>query len=328
MYQRSTIKKATAFFMAFFLLTVISLPAAAIVPERPENQYVLDTAGVLSEETEEKIIQENKQLFERTGAEIVVVAVDFLDGDEIEDYAYYLFNSWGIGSSQRNNGLLLLLAVAEDNYYAQAGYGIESYFNGSKLSDMLQTYLEPDFAKQEYDAGVQSFFDAALSEMETYYKDTSANAESFETGGKNYDTNYYDSYADEDAFLGGLSIGDIFRSVFGLVIRVIVIVIVVVVFVTVIRALFGSGGGPRGGSGGGGGRGFWTGMFLGNMMGRSYRRPPMGGPPFRGPRPPHGGFGGFSGGGRPGGGASRGGFSGGGGFTRGGGSRGGGAGRH
>ena len=99
--------------------------ALAAVPDRPENQYVLDSAGVLSSSTERRIISENQELFEDCGAEIVIVAVDFLGGESIEDYAYRLFNSWGIGSTERNNGLLLVLAIGEENYYAQAGYGID-----------------------------------------------------------------------------------------------------------------------------------------------------------------------------------------------------------
>ena len=97
----------------------MALPALAIVvPERPENQYVLDEAGVLSEETEQEIITQNQSLFEETGAQIAVAAVDFLGGEDIEDYANYMFNYWGVGDYERNNGLLLVLAIGEDNYYA------------------------------------------------------------------------------------------------------------------------------------------------------------------------------------------------------------------
>ena len=126
-------KKALSLLLALALAFCLAVPALAAYPDRPENQYVLDEADVLSEETEQEIIAENQDLFQETGAQIVVVAVDFLDGEDIDDYAYSLFNIWGIGSQERNNGLLLLLAIGEENYYAQAGYGIEDYFDGAKL---------------------------------------------------------------------------------------------------------------------------------------------------------------------------------------------------
>ena len=71
-------KKALALALALCLAWGLALPALAIVvPERPENQYVLDEAGVLSEETEQEIITQNQSLFEETGAQIAVAAVDF-----------------------------------------------------------------------------------------------------------------------------------------------------------------------------------------------------------------------------------------------------------
>ena len=106
---RKATKTCMALVMAAVLAVCFALPAFAVTPERPENQYVLDEAGVLSEETEQEIISKNADLFQKTGAQIVVVAVDFLDGEEIGDYANYLFNYWGIGSVERNNGLLLLM---------------------------------------------------------------------------------------------------------------------------------------------------------------------------------------------------------------------------
>ena len=123
--------RALGFFLALMMAFCLAVPALAAYPDRPENQYVLDEAGVLSEEIEQEIISQNQTLFQEEGAQIVVAAVDFLDGEDIADYAYSLFNIWGIGSQERNNGLLLLLAIGEDNYYAMAGYGIEDYFDGA-----------------------------------------------------------------------------------------------------------------------------------------------------------------------------------------------------
>lgn len=308
------------------VLAAFSLPSSALaaVPERPSNQYVLDQAGVLSDSTESEIISKNQKLFTSTGAQIVVAAVDFLGGDSIDDYVYEMFNTWGVGSKERNNGLLLVLAIGEDNYYAQAGYGIENYFDGAKLQEMLDEKLEPDFAAGDYNAGVQKFFQAALEEMTSYYEgytDEYTQQEGFNQGGTSED---FEAYGGNDSWRW------MFTSLFKLVFRIIFVVLIVVVVLVIVRAI--SGGGGRGGYGGGGGGGFWTGMFLGNLLGgrrNRWRGPPPPGPGGFGPRPPRsggfGGFGGFSGGGHSsGGGGFRGG---GGGFHGGGGSHGGGAGR-
>lgn len=305
------LRKALAGVCALALALCLAVPALAIsIPQRPENQYVLDEAGVLSEETEQEIIDTNNTLFEETGAQVVVVAVDFLGGEDIEDYAYTLFNSWGIGSVERNNGLLLLLAIGEDNYYAMSGYGLEDYFDGAKLKGMLNDYLEEDFAARDYDAGVEKFFSQAVSQVKTYYANYT---DEYTPGETDPDYDYDDDGQYEPSF--GERTGRFFRNLLSVVGVVIVVAVLVMFF--------------RGISGGGGG-GFWTGLFLGNLMNRGRRgwppprgpRPPFGG----GPRPPFGG-GGFGGGGGFHSGGHGGFGGGGGGFHGGGGSHGGGAGR-
>ena len=49
--------------------------------------YVNDSAGVLDYSLKNYIILTNKSLYSQTGAQIVVVTVNSLDGDTIEDYA-------------------------------------------------------------------------------------------------------------------------------------------------------------------------------------------------------------------------------------------------
>ncbi len=187
--------------LALVMVIWLSPAALAAVPDRPDNKYVLDTARVLSEGTERRIIAENQELFEECGGEIVVVAVDFLGGQDIEDYTYKMFNSWGVGSQERNNGILLVLAIGEENYYIQAGYGIEDYFDALFLSDILEEQLEPDFAAGDYDAGVKKTFDALISELRSYY-DSGPGREEAPAPGQEYD--YSDEDWDEDWGFSGL----------------------------------------------------------------------------------------------------------------------------
>ncbi len=311
---------------ALLAVTFLSLPALAYPSSRGDGQYVLDSAGVLSSETEKEIESKNKTLFRDSGGEIVIAAVDFLDGEDIDDYAYDMFNLWGIGSKERNNGLLLVMAIAEEDYYCIPGYGIEDYFTGSHLQDMLDEYVEPDFAKGDYDAAAKKFFAAAYEELKDYKYDDGYGDGEYNQGGayENYDYDYDDDYD------SGFSSFSFVQTLIWFVVRIVIVIVVVVVIIAVIRAI--SGGGGRGTTGGGGG-GFWRGMFLGNMLGSSrrsrwYGAPPPPPPGGGTPRPPRGnsGFGGHSSG-QSGGFHSGGGASHGGGFHSGGGSRGGGAGR-
>ena len=52
--------------LALILALGICPAALALVPDRPDNKYVLDTAGVLSEDTEKWIVAVNQEIFKRT----------------------------------------------------------------------------------------------------------------------------------------------------------------------------------------------------------------------------------------------------------------------
>lgn len=325
------------------LMAALALPAAASIPSRPaEDVCVLDTAGVLSEATEQDFNSRNRQLFESTGAEIAIVAVDFTDGETIDDYAYTLFSVWGIGSRERNNGLLLVLAIGEEDYYALPGYGIEDMFTGGMLQGLLDDYLEEDFAAGDYDAGAKAFYDAAYAILESYpYNDGYTAQTEFRQGGSYEDYSIYYSGPDPDYATPQVStrIGRFLGRWLG----VVIVIAVVVGVAFLLRALLRRGGG--GGFAGNGG-GFWRGLMIGSYFNRGrrpmgYRAPPPTG--WSRPRPPRtGGFGGgsshssWSSSSRSSSSFSRGGSSSrssssrshsSGGFSHGGGSRGGGAGR-
>ena len=104
--------------LALVLLAFMAVPALAKVVSPGPDFYYLDNANVLSEALEGEIFFANKLLYDACGAQIVVVTVDSTGRDAIDDYAYELFNSWGIGDAAKDNGFLLLLAIEDDDYYA------------------------------------------------------------------------------------------------------------------------------------------------------------------------------------------------------------------
>lgn len=124
------------------------------VPEPLDNFYVADYANVISEEAAEQIRQINVELEKTNGAQIVVATFDFLNGEDIADVAYDLFNGWGVGSAENNNGVLLVLAIGEEDYYCVQGSGLEQTLSSGIIDDLLYNYLEDDFAAEKYSEGV------------------------------------------------------------------------------------------------------------------------------------------------------------------------------
>jgi len=138
-------KTIRACILALALLALLCAPALAKVVSPGPDFYYLDNAGVLSEELEGEIFFANKLLYDACGAQIVVATVDSTGREAIDDYAYEMFNSWGIGDAAKDNGFLLLLAIEDDDYYARTGSGLDRRFSASTIKEYYDAYLESDF---------------------------------------------------------------------------------------------------------------------------------------------------------------------------------------
>lgn len=140
------------FFLALLLLVPLGVFAHTSTP-RPSG-FVNDYASVFS--TEEKTaIESELTLFEKeSGNEIAVVTIQSLDGDTIEHYAVEIFNEWGIGKEDADNGVLLLIAMSDRKIRIEVGYGLEPYLTDAESYHIIETILKPAFQNDEYARGV------------------------------------------------------------------------------------------------------------------------------------------------------------------------------
>lgn len=261
---------------------VFATPALAqpAIPDPTDLFYVNDFAGALRQDTIDEIVAQNDKLYAKTGAQIVVTTVDFLGGWSIGDYTYQMFQQWGIGSSDKNNGVLLVLAIGDQDYRILQGSGLEKSLSAGTLDDILWNNLEEDFAAGNYDAGVQKVFAALMKRMDAIY----GLSNSAPSGTEQPDKAYPPSDSRRRApSLFSMGLGLLF----------------LVIFLTSL------GGSMRR-------RGVRTYYPPPPMWGFRYPPPPLWGNRRRPPPPPPGGFGGFGGGSSRsgGGGASRGGGAG------------------
>ncbi|HPE16935.1 MAG TPA: TPM domain-containing protein, partial [Oscillospiraceae bacterium] len=148
-----------AVLLALLLAISLSLSAFAVVEQGTgDGFYAVDEANVLSEETEAGIASANAELEEQTGAQIVVVAVEYLDGYYADEYAWKLFNDWGVGDDAKDNGMLLLFATEEGKGWLVQGAGIADDFTDDTAAAYLDDYFWTDFDKGDYDGAVQTLF--------------------------------------------------------------------------------------------------------------------------------------------------------------------------
>lgn len=162
------LRRIAATAAAFCLLAVTALPALA-APELDPNTAVNDYANILSSDTEEYVEGLSVALQNTCGAQIGVYTTEYIGNSTMEGYAYDVLNAWGLGSADKDNGVLLLLVPGEDDYFVTRGAGLETQLPISKLGTILDEDLEPNWVKQDYDTGTQQTVRAIAEELCTIY---------------------------------------------------------------------------------------------------------------------------------------------------------------
>ena len=123
-----------------FMLSALLLCAPALAAvDLDSPAYVVDDAGVLSEELENEILTVNETLWYECGeAEFVVVTVNYPPaGMDREEFAVQIFDTWNIGSAETNNGALLVIYTEDDEFWLECGYGVYNSPYVDEIADMV-----------------------------------------------------------------------------------------------------------------------------------------------------------------------------------------------
>lgn len=151
--------------LAVFLVLFSNVAFAADLPKPTKNFFVNDFANVISNADEEKMQQQGEALFKECGAQVVVVTVKSLNGEDLESYSLNLARSWRIGSDKNDDGILLLLAVDERKVRIEVGYGLEGALPDSKTGRILDTYGVDRFKKNNFSTGLAAVYDSLINEV-------------------------------------------------------------------------------------------------------------------------------------------------------------------
>lgn len=108
-----------------------------------------------------------------TSTQISILIIDDLLNLDPNDYATRLFNKWGIGTKETNQGVLILIKPTSDNggrvIYISTGYGSEAVLPDASAKSIIEKIIKPNFKTKNYYQGLDQA--------------TSAIIEAFKTGG-------------------------------------------------------------------------------------------------------------------------------------------------
>lgn len=250
------------FFLFFFALAANAEKIQDIHP----TSYVTDLAHIIAPDSKARLESLCLELEQKTGAQMAIVTVRSLDGQDVDQYGNDLFKQLGAGNKKDNRGVLLLVAPTERTYRVEVSYGLEPVINDARAGDagrLMRSY----FLQGNYSAGIE----AAAWQLAKFVADDRGVTLTATPPARPVRPRQDDSRS--------FPIWPLFIFIF--------------IVIQIIRAA------SRGGPGRGGrGSGWWIGPMIGGMLGG-------GGGGFGGSSGGGGGgFGGFGGGSSGGGGAS------------------------
>ena len=166
----------------FLLLTLLSSGGVALETGYPDraDDHVNDFAGVISPADAEAIGKLFQNIEKQTKKEGVVVTIntitDYPSGDgSLESFATNLFNTWGIGDKETNDGILLLVAVDDKKCRIELGGAYDSRYDGL-MQQVIDDTMLPYFKNGEYSRGIYEGSRAAMEKVTekvswfSYYK--------------------------------------------------------------------------------------------------------------------------------------------------------------
>ncbi len=130
--------------------------SAASTPEPPAmpRDYVTDLAGVLSIDVQNRLNAYLQELERKTGAQVLVLTVQSLNGQSIEEFAFTTKEKWRLGQKGKDNGVLIAVAVQDRKYRFEIGYGLEEILPDSMVGTIGRQYLVPYFRQGDFNKGI------------------------------------------------------------------------------------------------------------------------------------------------------------------------------
>lgn len=143
--------------VSFLLMPVLCY--GQIIKTQP-TRYVVDRANVISADIERSLNGILQELEQKAQVQYIVLTLLTTQNMSIDEFAVKQFETWGLGRQKQDNGFLFVLAMQDQKYRFEVGYGLEGIitdqFSGYVGREVLVPYMRQDQVSQGvYQANLQ-----------------------------------------------------------------------------------------------------------------------------------------------------------------------------
>jgi uncharacterized protein len=161
-----------ALFLFLILLSVV-VGAAAQQRAIPDlwGHRVHDEAHVLSQATIDRLEVILKEHEDSTTNQIAILIIPSLEGEDLEGYSIRVaHDTWKLGQKNRDNGVLLLIALDDRKMRIETGQGLEGVLTDAICSRIIRNEMAPHFREQQYEEGVTAAVQAIIKAIRNEYQ--------------------------------------------------------------------------------------------------------------------------------------------------------------
>lgn len=130
------------------------------------NRPVIDTADVLSPSERAHLEQRLLSIHQSGTMQGAVVIVPTTGDMSTFDYGMAVAKRWRLGDKDKDNGLVMLIAINDRKSYILVGYGLEGSLPDVVLKRILREHMQPAFKKGNYAKGIEAGFDEIESRLD------------------------------------------------------------------------------------------------------------------------------------------------------------------
>lgn len=148
--------------LSVFLVLFAFACFSQAIPDRPNPpRLVNDLANLLTDQEEQQLESELVEFDRSTTTQITIVTVPSLEGNEISDFAFKLGEKWGVGSKDKNNGIVIVFKPKVGNekgeVFVAVGYGLEGIIPDAVANRVVvDNEMIPRFKQNDIYGGLQA----------------------------------------------------------------------------------------------------------------------------------------------------------------------------
>ncbi|HHB51962.1 MAG TPA: TPM domain-containing protein [Saprospiraceae bacterium] len=145
------------------VFTIESVP----IPTNVDGGFLSDPAHYLQEGDYRQIRRLLQSIEKSTTAQVAVVLLPSIGEESSKDFATRLFEHWGIGYQDKDNGLLILSVMDQRRTEFETGYGMEAVLPDAYCYRIGMQKMVPAYQKGDFAGGIM----ATLQEIKRILED-------------------------------------------------------------------------------------------------------------------------------------------------------------